>query len=118
MELLDATFSQGPRMVPAVTSTTDASRASALLQLERELVRDWFSLVFYPVEGEALQQTQARFLATLRRVDDALGETEGPWFLGDAPSLVECARIIAPSECPTRTCMPRARAAVLAGLTG
>ena len=90
MELLDATFSQAPRMVPAASST-DATRASELLQLERELVRDWFSLVFYPVEGEILQQTQERFLATLRRVDDALGETEGPWFLaGDAPSLVEC----------------------------
>ena len=40
--------------------------AEALLQLEKEFQRDWFSLVFYPVEGEALTAATARCEA-LRR---------------------------------------------------
>merc|ERR1719214_197005 len=33
---------------------------------------------------------QGAFDATLRKVDDALGETSGPWFMGgDAPTIVD-----------------------------
>ena len=89
MELLDDAYPQRPSMRPVAGSAED-ERASALLFLERELQRDWFSLVFYPVEGEELVQADARLRATLDRVDDALAASPGPWFLGGAaPSLVD-----------------------------
>ena len=60
------------------------------MRLEAELQRDWFSLVFYPSEGEALSAVRARLLATLRRADEALAATPGPWLLGgEAPALVD-----------------------------
>ena len=53
-------------------------------------VSDWFSLVFYPAEGERLAAARAALLSTLQRMDAALGATPGAWFLGgDAPSLVD-----------------------------
>jgi glutathione S-transferase len=59
--------------------------------LERELQSIWFSLVFYPVdEGDALDKAKENFWNTLEKVNDELGMTPGPWFLGgDAPSLVD-----------------------------
>ena len=60
-----------------------------MMRLEAELQRDWFSLVFYPSEGEALSAVRARLLATLRRADAALAATPGPWLLGgEGPALV------------------------------
>ena len=56
--------------------------------LEDDLMRDWFSLAFYPVEGERLEAARAALDGTLRRFDDMLGATPGPWaFGGDAPTL-------------------------------
>ena len=90
MEALDAAFPEhGPQMKPPAGSHEEQF-ANDMLQLERELVRDWFSLTFYPVEGEQLAATRSRFLSSLRRVDAALGSTAGPWFLGGrAPSIVD-----------------------------
>jgi glutathione S-transferase len=87
MELLDGTFSNhGPRMIPPECK----EQIDALLHLEKELQRDWFSLVFYPVEGDALTKTRKNLFDTLQKVDHALGSTPGPWFLGgDAPSMVD-----------------------------
>lgn len=50
-----------------------------------------FSLVFYPVEGDALTRAEAALWATLQRVDAAIGAaTPGPWLLGgDSPSYVD-----------------------------
>ena len=77
------------RMVPPAGSEA-AGRAEAMMTLEAELQRDWFSLVFYPSEGEALSAVRARLLATLRRADEALAATPGPWLLGGkAPALVD-----------------------------
>ena len=82
IRLLDATFPQSPRMVPAPGSA-DEARTADLLRLSSEIERDWFSLVFYPVEeGEALERAQAALLASLRRLDDALASTPGSWMLG------------------------------------
>jgi glutathione S-transferase len=89
MHLLDAVFPSHGRMVPAAGSA-EAERADALMRLEAEVQRDWFSFVFYPVEGDALGAARAQLLATLLRVELALAETPGPWLLGgEAPALVD-----------------------------
>ena len=92
MEMLDATFAHhGPRMVPEQGSA-DAARTAECLELEKELMRDWFSLVFYPVDddGGGLEAAREKLLGTLVRVDVALGATPGPWFLGgDQPSFID-----------------------------
>ena len=90
MMLLDYTFSNnGPRMIPP-KGTKDADQFQILMDLEKELQRDWFSLVFYPVDGEDLAKARQNLFDTLHRVDDALSETKGPWFLGgDDPSIVD-----------------------------
>lgn len=88
MHLLDETFeNHAPKMVPP---PTERKRFDALLLLEKELQSAWFSLVFYPIDGEALQKANRTFLDTLARVDQELSVTDGPWFLGgEAPSLVD-----------------------------
>jgi glutathione S-transferase len=90
MKLLDVTFAENlPIMMPS-TGTLEAAMANSFLELERRLQSKWFSLTFYPVQGDALARTREQFLDTLREVDEALGATPGPWFLGgDAPSLVD-----------------------------
>jgi glutathione S-transferase len=89
MLTIDAEFADhGPRMVPAAGSA-DRARADGLLRLERELFRDWCSLTFQPGTGMFGSNKKA-FQETLRKVDSALGDTPGPWFLGGpAPSLVD-----------------------------
>lgn len=95
MERLDATFSDhAPRMRAPAGSAGDA-RAKELLALLDLLVVDWFSLVFYPVEGPQLEGARHGLIDGLRRVDAALGTTPGPWFLGgDSPSFVDVAYIV------------------------
>ena len=88
IKLLDAEFAE-PRMVPEEGSA-DARRAASLLELEERLMRDWFSLVFYPIEGSEVHFATVCLNATLHAVDEALGETAGPWFLGGPqPSYVD-----------------------------
>lgn len=101
MHLLEQTFpNHGPCMIPqAKDDDNDDVKKSALrkrfedlMSLEQELQRDWFSLVFYPVKGEALQSANRTFHDTLARVDTELGVNAngGPWFLGgNAPSMVD-----------------------------
>lgn len=86
---LDSRF-PGQRMVPEEGSTA-ADQASELFHLHNELVRDWFSLVFYPVEGEKLASARGSLLDCVRRVDNALAlSPNSPWFLGgEAPSIVD-----------------------------
>lgn len=95
MRLLDATFeAQAPRMVPA-PDHEDARRAEELFELEARMVQDWFSLVFYPVDGPAVLAATAQLNATLCLVNEALGATPGPWFLGgEAPSMVDLQYIV------------------------
>ena len=91
IDLLETTFPEhGPAMVPRAGSA-DAERAARFEMIERQLVSDWFSLVFYPVEeGEALERACQNLLASLRRVDEALGLTSGPWVLGgEAPTVAD-----------------------------
>jgi len=83
MQLIEQAFPDAPAMLPADPEGLD--RANALLRLERELFRDWCGLCFRPGLG-----AKSAFEACMDQVDAALGETEGPWFLGgDRPSLVD-----------------------------
>ena len=55
------------------------------MSLERKLFGAWCSFVFQPGD-----RAQRMFEGTMDRVDAALKETEGPWFLGgDAPTIVD-----------------------------
>ena len=89
MQLLDTTFAdQGPPMVPPA-DTKERQLAQSLLQLERQLFGAWCSLTFQPGKG-IFDSNERGFLETLRKVDDALLATDGPWFLGGSdPSLVD-----------------------------
>ena len=63
--------------------------ANVLLRLERQLFSDWCGFVFRPSMPGPLG-ARAGFEKTLDKVDEALGETPGPWFLGgDDPSIVD-----------------------------
>ena len=90
LRLLDETFAaHAPQMVPNPGSS-EAQAEAAYLALAQELMRDWFSYVFYPVEGNDLDRARKVLLGTLKRVDEALGRAPGPWFLGsDHPTLVD-----------------------------
>lgn len=93
MRLLDSTFCSedgyGPSIVP-LDGTPQSELAQSLMTKEQELQRAWFSLVFYPVKGEALSGARSKLLDKLQEIDDILGSTTGPWFLGgDAPSLID-----------------------------
>ena len=88
MQTLDAAFPEGPPMVPPPGSA-ERERASQLLGLERELFRWWCTLTFQPGKG-LMDSSEKGLLRTLGSVDEALGASDGPWFLGgDAPSLVD-----------------------------
>lgn len=96
IRLLDDTFPEhGSRMLHDADINTTGDESSnvveSLLQLEQELQSAWFSLVFYPVEGDALVKARENFHVTLKKVDDALGSTSGPWFLdtSTSPSIVD-----------------------------
>lgn len=89
MQVLDATFAEEgtPMMVPPPGS--ERERASKLLNLERELFGAWCSLTFQPGKG-LMDRNERVFMGTLERVDEALGETDGPWFLdSEHPTLVD-----------------------------
>ena len=59
--------------------------ANELMQLERQLFGAWCSYVFQPMTFG-----RSAFEDVLTRVDRALQETEGPWFLGGSrPSIVD-----------------------------
>ena len=88
MQTLDAAFDQGPPMVPP-PGTSERERAQKLLGLERTLFGAWCQLTFQPGKG-LMDSHEKNILRTLKQVDEALGETAGPWFLGgEAPSLVD-----------------------------
>lgn len=83
MQVLDSLDDTVP-MLPRGDNAALA-RANELMQLERELFGAWCSYVFQP--GGFGRKS---FEQTLDRVDKALLESDGPWFLGgDAPSIVD-----------------------------
>ena len=68
----------------------DLDRANGLMTLERRLFSDWCGLVFRPSMPPPFGKARSSFEATFDKVDAALGELQGPWFLGgDTPSIVD-----------------------------
>jgi len=89
MNLVDRSFpeSAGYRDLMPPKGTPLFKRAQELLSLERDLFRAWCGYVFYP---PGFGGGRDDFDRVMDRVDAALGETEGPWFLGGTePSLVD-----------------------------
>ena len=74
------TFPDNPAL-PAGDSP-QFQRANALLKLERELFGAWCELTFRPGMGPFGARAVSSFSECMDRVDQALGETDGPWFLG------------------------------------
>lgn len=89
MQVLDGTFDEEgtPMMIPPPGA--ERQRASELLSLERELFGTWCQLTFAPGKG-LMDRNERNFLSTLQRVEAALGQTDGPWFLAsEHPTLVD-----------------------------
>jgi glutathione S-transferase len=88
LNMLDQAFPHhAPIMAPC---EEDASLSEQLQALEQKLQSAWFSLTFYPVEGEALAKARSYFLEVLEQVNNMLCIKPGPWFLGgNAPSIVD-----------------------------
>lgn len=83
MQAIERAFPEAPALLPS--DQAGLAKANELLGLERGLFRDWCSLTFRSGLG-----AQPAFERTLDQVDAALGQTDGPWFLGgDRPSLVD-----------------------------
>lgn len=82
MQILEQNFPAIP-MIPE----KDFDRANMLLRLERKLFSAWCGLVFRPSFGGGARN---EFEETFDKVDTALGELPGPWFLaGDTPTIVD-----------------------------
>lgn len=84
MQTLDRMFPTENNMVPWDDDAA-LKKANILMSLERELFGAWCSFVFQPGD-----RAQRMFEGTMDRVDAALKETQGPWFLGgNAPTIVD-----------------------------
>lgn len=84
MQVLEREFPERPTL-----PGDKFDQANVLLKLERQLFSDWCGLVFRPSMPGPLG-ARAAFEKTLDKVDEALGATPGPWFLGgDVPSIVD-----------------------------
>jgi glutathione S-transferase len=66
-------------------------RVNQLLGMERELFGAWCGLIFRPSMPFGVGGARGGFEASLDRIEEALGVTEGPWFLENQehPSLVD-----------------------------
>ena len=86
MQIIEQTFPDIP-MIPE----EHFDRANTLLRLERQLFSDWCGLVFRPSgPGPFGGGARKQFEETFDKVNAALGELPGPWFLGgDTPSIVD-----------------------------
>ena len=70
--------------------STEFQLANNLLKLERELFGAWCELTFRPGMGPFGSRAEANFGECMDQVELALGQTDGPWFLGgEGPSLVD-----------------------------
>jgi len=85
MELVEAKFNDvhdnNKMNTKCLIPSNQKERINSLFQLEAELQSAWFSLVFYPVEGQAFETAKENLIHTLQRVDTAVSATPGPWFL-------------------------------------
>lgn len=93
IELHGTLFTESLEIIKVLNQEFGTSRFiidDELMQLDKRVQQDWFSLVFYPVEGKTLENTREAFLETMRAVNDRLGATQGPWFGGRLePSVID-----------------------------
>jgi len=90
MQVIESTFASfGPPMLPS--DDAGVGRANELLQLERQLFGAWCGLVFRPsMPGPLGAGPKKAFEACLDKVEEALGESPGPWLLdGEHPTVVD-----------------------------
>jgi len=94
MQIIENEFPNSVKMIP--TDDNDFDFANELMRLERQLFSDWCGLVFRPSGpglfgiGGGSGGPRKKFETTLDKVNEALGQRPGPWFLGgDKPSLVD-----------------------------
>jgi glutathione S-transferase len=87
MSLLERTFPLNPMLPSSPAARADADE---LLRLERQLFGAWCDFVF---RSSAVGRARAAFLASLARVESALGQSQAAgsaWLLGgEAPSIVD-----------------------------
>jgi len=87
MSLLERTFPLNPMLPSSPAARADADE---LLRLERQLFGAWCDFVF---RSSAFGRARAAFLASLARVESALGQSRAAgsaWLLGgEAPSIVD-----------------------------
>jgi len=83
LQEVDAKFQGRLKLVPPGTEREVLS----MLRLERQIFGSWFTWLRSPF-GDA--EFRDKFLYDLREVERVLGENEGPYFLGDEFSMVEC----------------------------
>ncbi|CAM9497065.1 unnamed protein product [Ectocarpus sp. 12 AP-2014] len=82
MQVLEATFPENNPLLPASGSPL-ASRAESLLGLEREIFSAWFRWI------TSSNPTSAAFEASADKVEKALKDGGGPYFLGKELSYVD-----------------------------
>jgi len=92
MLALERTFDDAAQHAPMLPAEeAQLQRANELMGLERELFGAWCTFVFRGGRGWfGGAGARGAFEAKLSQVDQALGEAEGPWFLGgEVPSIVD-----------------------------
>ena len=97
MEFLDQQHPQAlgyPTMLP--TDPKEHLRYQYLVQLERNLFGCWCNLVFRPeprtTANSNMSPSMSRFMDCLDQVNQALNETDGPWFFDfrkDGPTMID-----------------------------
>jgi len=84
MQLLEESFPERP-MLPQRNTPLHA-RAETLMRLERRLFSDWLQWLCY---DNGYEQRKKVFEGRLNEVESALQELGGPYFLGEAISMVD-----------------------------
>lgn len=85
MQVLEERFPEKP-MMPAKGSP-QYQRAQRLLRLERQLFGVWLQWL---CRSWNHKESMAAFMSTMDQVHDELGAADGPFFLGQEMSLVDC----------------------------
>mmetsp|Transcript_28528 Transcript_28528/g.37323 ORF Transcript_28528/g.37323 Transcript_28528/m.37323 type:complete len:522 (-) Transcript_28528:303-1868(-) len=85
MQALEDQFPDHNPLIPRVSSPEGANM-SGLLRLERELFSVWFRWLTSPLRDES---QRIQFNAVMDRVNSALKESSGPYFLGEQLTIVD-----------------------------
>jgi glutathione S-transferase len=84
MDLIETKFPDYSPLVPAAGEPLHRT-SKQMLELERQLFGAW--LYWLRSDSDA---AKLEFVQAMNATEDALAAVEGPYFLGDTPSLVDC----------------------------